>query len=242
MQIMYRFVLHAPILLMLFQNAEPEPCPPCGGPEHAGVLAVRAKLAEAFQLSLTTAACAGAQQLETCRAIEGLLDEAFEALEEVMAESEAGGSISCIRCDPALYLSPLFGSFEAVGALLEERSYAEFIGKFQRMQQSIQLWEGYRCYATDGKRARPRVNREMDARAMITEKCGTNFERLRQGLKQVVRMPGDREGCYQSRACRDATQHNGQFLEGGFWTYDGEYWYVWSKRRTPRGDWVSCNP
>ena len=48
-------------------------------------------------------------------------------------------------------------------------------------------------------------------------------------------------GCYQSRACRDATQHNGQFLEGGFWTYDGEYWYVWSKRRTPRGDWVSCN-
>ena len=39
MKDMYRFVLHAPILLMLFQNVEPDPCPPCGGPDHAGVLA-----------------------------------------------------------------------------------------------------------------------------------------------------------------------------------------------------------
>ena len=156
MQDMNRFVLHAPILLMLFQNADPEPCRPCGGPDHAGVLAVREKLEKAFQLSLTTADCTGAQQMETCRALEGLLDEAFEALEGVMAESEAGGSISCIRCDPALYLSPLYGSFEAVGALLEERSYAEFIGKFRRMQQSIQLWEGYSCCETEGGRTPPK--------------------------------------------------------------------------------------
>jgi hypothetical protein len=82
----------------------------------------------------------------------------------------------------------------------------------------------------------------MEARAALTEKCSANFEKNRSGLKQVVRMPGDREGCFQSRACREATQHNGQFMEAGFWTYDGEYWYIWTKRRTPRGDWIDCNP
>ena len=67
----------------------------------------------------------------------------------------------------------------------------------------------------------------MEARAALTEKCSANFEKNRSGLRQVVRMPGDREGCFQSRACREATQHNGQFMEAGFWTYDGEYWYIW---------------
>jgi len=81
----------------------------------------------------------------------------------------------------------------------------------------------------------------MEARAALSEKCGTNFERNRQGLRQVVRMPGDRDGCYQSRACRDAADYNGQFMEAGYWTYDGEYWYVWSQRLTPRGDWVPCD-
>ena len=136
----------------------------------------------------------------------------------------------------------VLSSFEMLGQTLVDRGYSEFVGKQVRMQQELELWKGYSCCGAKGQRARPSRNREMDARAVLTEKCGENFEKNRSGLKQVVRMPGDREGCFQSRACRDATQHNGQFMEGGFWTYDGEYWYIWTKRRTPRGDWVDCNP
>ena len=44
-------------------------------------------------------------------------------------------------------------------------------------------------------------------------------------------VPDDRPGCYQSRACRDATVYKGYQTQAGFWTYDGEYWYVWEERR-----------
>ena len=111
------------------------------------------------------------------------------------------------------------------------------------MRQDMELWRGYSCCGA-GRAARSRrpANREMNARAALDEKCGPTFQRNRQGLRQVVRMPDDRDGCYQSRACRAASEYNGQLIEAGFWTYDGEYWYIWGERLTPRGQWISCDP
>lgn len=244
---MRRFILNAPIALLFLQATDPAPqaveqtCLPCGGAGHPDVATVRDNLEEAFSLLLTAADCDGAANLETCRSVEGLLEDAFETLDGLVGEGEASGSIDCVTCDPRPYLSPLYTSFETLGTLLVDRGYTEFVGKQLRMQQEIALWKGYSCCGEEASRPRSR-NREMDARAVLTEKCGTNFEKNRSGLKQVVRMPGDRQGCFQSRACRDATQHNSQFMESGFWTYDGEYWYIWEKRRTPRGDWIDCNP
>jgi hypothetical protein len=240
---MRRLLINAPLIALLLQSVEPEEtCLPCGGANHPGVASVRHNLQEAFGLSMTVPDCDGVDRFATCRAIETHLEEAFETLTSVVAEGEAAGSIDCVTCDPKPILSPLMSSFNAVADVLIARGYIEFSGKQARMQQDIQLWEGYSCCLTKGTRApRPR-NREMDARAALEEKCGPNFEKNRSGLRQVVRMPGDREGCFQSRACRDATQHEGQFMDAGFWTYDGEYWYIWKERRTPRGDWIECNP
>ena len=236
--------IHA-ILLLWLQAAEPQPeeaCLACGAENHAGVMAVREKLAEAFRLSMTIPDCDGTENYQTCRSIEGLLDETFETLDEIVAEGENSGSIDCIACDPKPHLSPLFASFETLSGVLVERGYAEFVGKQRRMQQEVELWKGYRCCGALGTRAPPARNREMEARSVLGEKCGVNFEKNRQGLRQVVRMPGDREGCFQSRACPEATQHNGQFNEAADWTYDGEYWYIWAERRTPRGEWIDCDP
>jgi hypothetical protein len=243
---MVRWILNTPrmltLSLVLAQSALPEEtCLPCGGEDHPAVATVRQNLEKAFSLSMTIADCDGADHLQVCRSIEGLVEDAFAALDGVVAEGEAGGSIDCVTCDPRPYLSPLFSSFEAVAAALVDRGYIEFSGKQARMQQDIQLWRGYSCCAAAGERPSPSRNREMDARAVLGEKCGENFEKNRAGLRQVVRMPDERNGCFQSRACRDATQHEGQFMEAGFWTYDGEYWYIWEKRRTPRGDWIECN-
>ena len=241
---MARMIVNASLMLLLslLQSTEPEQsCLPCGGENHPGVASIRQNLQEAFSLSMTIADCDGSDNLQTCRSIEGLLEDAFNTLDGVVAEGEAGGSIDCVTCDPRPYLSPLFSSFEAVASVLVERGYSEFSGKQARMEQDILLWRGYSCCAAEGERPRPIRNREMDARVTLEDKCGSNFEKNRSGLRQVVRMPGDREGCFQSRACRDATQYEGQFMDAGFWTYDGEYWYIWEKRRTPRGDWIECN-
>jgi len=228
-------------LLLLSQQAEEPPlCLPCGGADHAGIATTRDKLQEAFVLSMNAPDCTGPENLERCRSIETLLEEAFATLDETVAEGEAAGSIDCVTCDPVPHIFPLLDSYNAVADLLVSRGYEEFTAKLGRMRQEMELWRGYSCCGSTKTRRRP--NREMDARATLNEKCGATFERNRQGLRQVVRMPDDRQGCYQSRACRDATQHNGQFMEAGFWTYDGEYWYVWSDRRTPRGDWTTCNP
>lgn len=233
----------APLMLFFLQGTGPDQaCPPCGGDDHPGIATVRQKLEEAFRLSMVAPDCRGVENLQNCRAIEGLLEEAFDALDAVVAEGEASGSIDCVGCDPKPHLSPLFSSFEVVAGALVDRGYGEFAGKKARMEQEIQFWKGYSCCGSSGTRGRPPRNREMDARAVLIEKCGENFEKNRRGLRHVVRIPGDRNGCFQSRACREATEHEGQLIEAGYWTYDGEYWYVWEKRRTPRGDWIDCNP
>jgi hypothetical protein len=111
------------------------------------------------------------------------------------------------------------------------------------MEGEIELWKTTRCCAAPERTRGPKPpDREDDARAVLTEKCGADFVDNRRGLRQVMRAPGDREGCYQSRACRKTESREGLAMQAGFWTYDGEYWYIWAERRTPQGDWVSCDP
>lgn len=222
-----------------FQASAPETCPPCGEAARAELETVKKGLTRAFELAMTTSDCTGVERLTTCRDMEGFLEEAFDGLRDVIAQGESNGSIDCLGCDPRPYVTPLLDSFDAVADLLVARGYEEFTGKLSRMRQDMELWRGYRCCDAPD-RERPTRNREMDARALLEEKCGASFERNRKGLRQVVRMPGDRSGCYQSRACREATQYNGQHMEAGYWTYDGEYWYVWADRLTPRGTWTTC--
>lgn len=138
---------------------------------------------------------------------------------------------------------PLASTLAALGRLLESKEYEEIGPLLRNIDEAVERWKSYRCCEAGGSAVGPKPrNREADARAALLEKCGGDFVDNRRGLRQVVRMPGDRQGCYQSRACRKTTSYNEQFMEAGFWTYDGEYWYVWAKRRTPKGDWVTCNP
>jgi hypothetical protein len=204
------------------------------------VQSVKHDLEEAFRIILTLPDCHGASNLQSCRTAEGLLAEAFAALEVVVNEHRAEGA-GCLSCDPRASLAPLVEGLASLGRLLAQKGYEDFAPSQARMEQSFEEWKGYSCCSAPASKNGPRPgNREEDARAVLIEKCGTDFAENRRGLRQVVRMPGDRTGCYQSRACRDTTSYNGQFMEGGFWTYDGEYWYVWAERRSPRGDWVSC--
>jgi hypothetical protein len=189
---------------------------------------------------LTLPDCRGAANLQSCRQAEGLLAEAFAALEAIVSEHRAEGA-SCLSCDPRASLAPLIEGLVALGRLLAQKGYEDFAPFLARMEQSFDEWKGYTCCAAPvSKNGSGPGNREEDARAVLVEKCGKDFVENRRGLRQVVRMPGDQVGCYQSRACREASSYKGQLMEAGFWTYDGEYWYVWAERRSPRGEWVSC--
>ena len=230
----------APLFFLLLQSDEPALCPPCATEERAAE--IRAKLTEAFELAIATASCDETASLEACRGVEERISESFSLLREIVTDREAAGAIDCLACDPRPLLAPIYGGLESLATLLSSKDYVEFDGRWRAMVQELELWKAYRCCGSEEGRARPSRNREMDARGVLAEKCGESFERSRQGLRQMVRMPGDKPGCYQSRACRTATQYNGAFMEAGFWTYDGEYWYVWADRRTPRGEWITCNP
>jgi hypothetical protein len=227
-------------MLLTAPAASGQECPDCGPPDDASVQSVKLDLEEAFRALLVLPDCGGAAHLQSCRAAEGRLAEAFAALEAIVSEHRAEGA-SCLSCDPRASLAPLIEGLVALGRLLERKGYEDFAPSLARMEQSFEEWKGYTCCAAPGsKNGSATGNREDDARAVLVEKCGKDFVENRRGLKQVVRMPGDRTGCYQSRACRETTSHNGQFMEAGFWTYDGEYWYVWAERRSPRGEWLSC--
>jgi hypothetical protein len=112
------------------------------------------------------------------------------------------------------------------------------------MEGKVAAWNQLRCCAATPERTRgPKPpDREDDVRVALSTKCGPSFVDNRRGLRQVMRAPGAREGCYQSRACRKTDSYEGLAIQAGYWTYDGEYWYVWAERRTPQGDWVSCDP
>ncbi|HXV60006.1 MAG TPA: hypothetical protein VEK15_04885 [Vicinamibacteria bacterium] len=218
-------------------------CPPCAPPLSEAVASVKRSLEEAFQLAMALADCGGASNLNSCRRMEALLSDAYTMLEGLIAESREGETSMCLACDPRPHVEPLATSLLAVSRLLQEKGYEDFEPTAGRMQQEIELWREYVCCGTSptDDEARP-LDRERDARAVLIEKCGPNFASNRRGLRQTIRAPGERDGCYQSRACREQASDGGLLREAGFWTYDGEYWYIWAERRTPRGEWISCAP
>jgi hypothetical protein len=170
------------------------------------------------------------------------LSQAFDSLEAVVAAGEAEGT--CLSCDPRTEVAPLASALLHLGRLLEEKGYAEFSTTLHRMEGTVAAWSDLRCCAATPERIRgPKPpDREDDVRIALSTKCGPGFVDNRRGLRQVMRAPGAREGCYQSRACRKTDSYEGLAIQAGYWTYDGEYWYVWAERRTPQGDWVSCDP
>jgi hypothetical protein len=204
------------------------------------VQGVKADLEEAFRRTWTLTDCKGIDNLQSCREIEGLLAKSFETLEAMVQENRADG-VECLSCDARPYLVPLASSLMAVGRLLQEKGYEELSAPMRRAEQEVELWKRKGCCSGGNARPERPRDREADARAVLTEKCGATFVDNRRNLRQVVRMPDDRQGCYQSRACRSATSYNGELMRGGFWTYDGEYWYVWAERRIPRGEWITCD-
>ncbi len=109
----------------------------------------------------------------------------------------------------------------------------------------LETWRNYRCPCSEAAGAdapEAVVDRETHARDELARKCGPNFTKRRRGLRQVLRVPDDRSGCYQSRSCRGAMAYKGFDVEPGFWTYDGEYWYVWAERLSTAGEWTECLP
>jgi hypothetical protein len=228
------------MMLLAASAASRQECSDCGPPDDASVQSVKLDLEAAFRTILTLPDCGGATNLQSCRTAEGHLAEAFASIEAIVSEHRAEGA-SCLSCDPRASLAPLVEGLAALGRLLAQKGYEDFAPSLARMEQTFEEWKGYSCCAAPAsKNGSAAGSREEDARAVLLEKCGQDFVENRRGLKQVVRMPGDRTGCYQSRACRETTNHNGQFMDAGYWTYDGEYWYVWAERRSPQGEWVSC--
>lgn len=214
-------------------------CLPCAVAEGEASSA-RDQLEQAFGLALTIPDCRGTDNLESCRQIEGLLLDAFGSLSSQFRSLETDAAAGCLSCDPRPQILPLARGLASVADLLEQKGYEEFGPSHDNMRRLFKAWDAYRCCGgVKADTVRPR-NREEDARSVIIDKCGESYVRLRQGLRQVFRVEDDRDGCFQSRACRSATSYKGIGVEAGYWTYDGEYWYIWSQRKT-RGRWIPCD-
>jgi hypothetical protein len=180
------------------------------------------------------------EHLTSCRNVEALLDTAYADLESLF-ETSAQKAQSCLSCDPRPHLLPLATGLAALSQLigrerLQEVRPVEAKGRSDARALAL----SFLCGEAGATVKEPNRNRKEDARRILIEKCGVNFVNNRQGLRQVFRVENDRQGCYQSRACRLSTNYGEIGVEGGFWTYDGEYWYIWAERRTPRDRWESC--
>jgi hypothetical protein len=216
-------------------------CLPCEKYQKWNVNAAKKKLEQAFSLSLTVPDCYGSSNLETCDKIGKLLDEVFETVDSIYVGNADQDADQCLSCDPALRLLPIANALAAMGNLMYDSGYGESALAYRT---KLSLWKRYRCPCSgpDETPAPVMSDREGEARADITERCGAGFATKRRGLRQIMRVPDDRSGCYQTRACRGAMEYRGYDVEPGFWTYDGEFWYVWAERQTRTGDWVECHP
>ncbi len=218
-------------------------CGACSAADPVAVSAAEENLKEAFALVLSLPDCAGAVNLESCRGVERHLSDAFDSLQNVVQSHRVAETEDCVSCDPRPEVAPLVAALVQLGKLLLEKGHGDFGPALRRMESEVLLWKALRCCAAPERTRGPKPpDREEDVRTVLTEKCGADFVDNRRGLRQVMRAPGDREGCFQSRACRRTESREGLAMEAGFWTYDGEYWYIWAERRTPQGDWVSCDP
>ena len=227
-------------------NASGQECPPCEEYEDSNVTGAREQLAEAFKLSLEVANCSDSDYREQCRAIETLLEETLETIGAIFDAHIEATAKNCMTCDPRPHLWPIADGVTAVVDMLADRGGEGFTDSGRALYGKLDIWKDHRCPCTDEstvaeKAERPvKRNREAEARREIMSRCSEKFANGRRGLLQVFRVPNDRKGCYQSRACRPATVYKGFETKTGFWTYDGEYWYIWEERRGTGGKWVSC--
>ena len=223
-------------LILFISSAETQNCPPCELTET--VKDARERMERAFGLSLGLPTCGGVENLKSCREIGALLDDAMEALEAAyLAGSDGRGG--CLFCDPTPHLGPLLTGLGALGDMLEQKGFAEFEDPHRRMQGKLEEWGASLCCGMEGATAK-RGNPERDARKVLGEKCGPGFTDKRKGLRQVLRVPDDGTGCFQSRSCRPTRLYHGYATEPGYWSYDGEYWYIWAERQSPQGQWIEC--
>lgn len=235
-------------LFLLAAGAVGQDCPPCLQYEDHSVTTAKAQLSEAFRLSLDVVDCTEVANRETCRQIEGLIEDVLEAVNSIYVGHVEATTVECLTCDPRPHLWPLIDGVNALVTLLVDKGGVGFTDSSQALLERLATWGNFRCPCGDtnassesGRPAgAPKRSREAEARAEILRKCGEKFADSRMGLLQVFRVPDDREGCYQSRACREPTVYKGFQTQAGFWTYDGEYWYVWERRRGNSGRWLTC--
>lgn len=225
-----------------------EDCPPCHAHDDRSVVTARAELTEAFRLSLEVPDCFSLEnQVVVCRQIEALLENVSETADIVFAAHAEPAIPNCLSCDPRAHLWPLVDGVRALSDLLQDKGYQGFSDSGRLLSEKLEVWKGYRCPCTEGAgeslpslTTAPARDRDGEAQSEIMRKCGERFAGDRRGLLQTFRVPGDHNGCYQSRACREATVYKGFQTQPGFWSYDGEYWYIWAERRGNQGEWITC--
>ena len=219
-------------------------CPPCG--EYETVVEKRRQLERAFSLSLTVADCLGVTNLNTCRKIEEILEDVTQGIDGIVTRNIPEGERGCVSCDPRPNLISLTHGLNSLTYFLLDNGYGDPNSTHESRLANLKEWRAYRCpcSVSESEAAAPMGvdDPEDTAREELGRKCGPNFTKRRKGLRQVLRVPDDRSGCYQSRKCRGATSYKGFDAEPGFWTYDGEYWYIWAERLGTEGDWVECLP
>jgi hypothetical protein len=223
-------------------------CPPCEEIEGRSVTSAKAQLSEAFRLSLDVTDCSEVASRDTCRRIDGLVEDVLEAVDAIFSGHVEATTVECLTCDPRPHLWPLIDGVGVLVTLLQEKGEQGFTDSSRSLLERLGNWKNFRCPCTEaagsgGAGRAPRVakrSREAEARAELTRKCGELFANGRMGLLQVFRAPDDRDGCYQSRACREPTVYQGIETKAGFWSYDGEFWYIWERRRGTAGRWLTC--
>jgi hypothetical protein len=229
-------------MLLMNQAANGQSCPPCG--DYESVVEKRRQLEEAFSLSLTVPDCLGVSNLNTCRKIEEILEDVTQAIDFILTRNIPEGESKCLSCDPRPNLISLTHGLNSLTYFLLDNGYGDPSSSHENRLAALKTWRGYRCpcSASPEETAATVTDPEVSARDELTRKCGPNFTKRRKGLRQVLRVPNDHPGCYQSRKCRAAMAYKGFDAEPGFWSYDGEYWYIWAERLGTAGEWVECLP
>jgi hypothetical protein len=227
-------------------GAQGQDCAPCREYEDHSLATAGQQLTEAFRISLEVADCSSVESDDLCREIDKLVEEVLETIYSVFNGHLEQTAPDCLTCDPGPHLWPMVDGANALITLLREKGDEGFTDSRNTFVRNVEQWKRYRCPCSDGPVAdegssrKVKRNREAEAREEIIRKCSEKFANGRRGLLQVFRAPDDRKGCYQSRACRGPTVYKGYQTQSGFWTYDGEYWYVWEERRATSGKWITC--
>lgn len=238
-----RLVALVAIVVLTAPSVFGQSCPSCG--EYETVVEKRRQLEQAFSLSLTVADCLGVSNLNTCRKIEKILESVTQGIDGIIERNTPDGERRCVSCDPRPNLISLTHGLNSLTYFLLDNGYGDPNSTHESRLANLKKLRGYRCpCSASSEEAAPAdvEDPEDTAREELGRKCGPNFTKRRKGLRQVLRVPDDRSGCYQSRKCRGATSYKGFDADPGYWSYDGEYWYVWAERLGTEGEWVECLP